>query len=141
MQGFYNKYEDQATVIPLPGFALNMAANNSNMEFLKYLKSAKIFIVNDVNENKQQRVIKDLQSSIKGDRFENLAKLKSGNKNLNISILESGNQVKSMIIGLNGFRNVMVIDSKLNVSRTDLEKALEKLSDNDINQIGEILGQ
>lgn len=141
MEDFYTKYENQSTVIPLPGFALNLAAKNSNLEFLKYLKSARIFIVNDANENKQLRIIKDLQSSMKGDRFESLAKVKSGKKNLNISVLESGNKVNSMVIGLNGFRNVMVIDSKLNVTKQELEKVLEKISENDLDEIAGILGQ
>lgn len=139
MQEFYTKYDKQATVIPLPSFALKLAGKAGGTDLFNYIKSAKVFVISDAGEGKQKRVIKDLQSSFRGENFENLIKLKSKNNNLNIALKEQNGRVNKMIFGINGLSNVLVIDSKLDISRTELDKALENINTDDIENLAEIL--
>lgn len=140
MQGFYNKYESEATVIPVPQFALKLAGKNSeSLEFLQYLKSAKIFVMSSVSANKQQRVMKDLQSSIKGDRYTSFLKINKGSQQINVSVLEQGDQVKSLLLGINGLQNVMVIDSKLDITKAKLEEVFSKIDESEISELKKAL--
>ena len=81
----------------------------------------------------------DLQSSVRGEKYENLVKLKAKNSRLNVSLQEDGGRVKKMIFGINGLRNVLVIDSKLDIPRADLDKVLDKVSADDIADLADIL--
>lgn len=139
MQEFYAKYDKQATVIPLPSFALKLAGKSSGSDLFNYIKSAKVFVISDAGEGKQKRVIRDLQSSFRGENLENLIKVKSKNNNLNIALKEQNGRVNKMIFGINGLQNVLVIDSKLDIARTDLDKALENINPDDIEGLAEIL--
>lgn len=139
MQEFYAKYDNQATVVPLPSFALKLAGKVSGTELFGYLKSAKVFVISDAGEAKQKRVMRDLQSSVRGESFENMVKLKSKSNNLNVSIKENGGRVNKMIFGVNGLRNVLVIDSKLDIPRAELDKALDKINAEDIQDLADIL--
>ena len=83
--------------------------------------------------------MRDLQSSVRGESFENMVKLKSKSNNLNVSIKENGGRVNKMIFGVNGLRNVLVIDSKLDIPRAELDKALDKINAEDIQDLADIL--
>lgn len=139
MQEFYSKYDNQATVIPLPSFALKLAGKAGGTDLFNYIKSAKVFIISDAGEGKQKRVIRDLQSSFRGENLENLVKIKSKNNNLNIALNEQNGRVNKMIFGINGLKNVLVIDSKLDITRAELDKALENINTDDIENLSEIL--
>ncbi len=140
MSDFYSKYENEATIIPIPKFALQFAAKQTNSnEFIKYLNSAKVFVLKKSSPNKQSRVLKDLKSSIRGEHYQDLISLKNNQNSLQISILENDGKVQRMILGISGFQNVMVIESKMNVLRTDLEKALENISDDDVEAIKDLI--
>jgi hypothetical protein len=139
MQEFYSKYDNQSTVIPLPSFALKLAGKAGGTELFNYLKSAKVFVVTDAGDGKQKRIMNDLQSSMRGENYENLVKLKAKNNRLNVSLQEDGDRVKKMIFGINGLRNVLVIDSKLDIPRADLDKVLDKVSADDIADLADIL--
>lgn len=139
MQEFYSKYDNQATVIPLPSFALKLAGKAGGTDLFNYIKSAKVFIISDAGEGKQKRVIRDLQSSFRGENLENLVKIKSKNNNLNIALNEENGRVNKMIFGINGLKNVLVIDSKLDITRAELDKALENINTDDIENLSEIL--
>ena len=139
MQQFYSKYDHPSTVIPLPAFALKLAGKTSGTELFNYLKSAKVFIINDAGQGKQKRVMRDLQSSMKGENYENMVKLKAKNSNLNVAIKENNGRVNKLVFGVNGLNNVLVIDSKLDVSRADLDKALDNINAEDIQDLVDIL--
>lgn len=139
MQEFYTKYDNQSTVIPLPSFALKLAGKAGGADLFNYLKSAKVFVVSDAGQGKQKRIMNDLQSSMRGEKYENLVKFKAKDSRLNISLQEDGDRVKKMIFGINGLRNVLVIDSKLDIPRTDLDKILDKVSAEDIADLADIL--
>lgn len=139
MQEFYSKYDSQSTVIPLPSFALKLAGKAGGTDLFNYLKSAKVFIINDAGEGKQKRVMRDLESSVRGEKYENLVKLKAKNNNLNVAIKENEGRINKMIFGINGLNNVLVLDSNLNISRAELDKALDKINTDDIQELANIL--
>lgn len=139
MQQFYKKYDNQSTLIPLPSFALKMAGKAGGTEFFNYLKSAKVFVVTDAGEGKQKRIMRDLQSSIRGENYEDMVKVKAKNNRLNVAIKENNGRVNKMIFGINGLSNVLVIDSRLDISREDFDKALDKISTDDLEDLGSIL--
>ncbi len=140
MNEFYNKYDKEATVIPLPKIAINLAKKNiSNVKLLDYINSAKLFIITDAGTAKQNRVIKDLQSATKGENFDQLTKLKYDKNNLNVSYAENNGNINQLVLGVNGLRNVLVIDSKVNLTKQELENALNNIDISDLEGLADIL--
>lgn len=140
MNDFYNKYENKATIVPIPNFALkwaNMATGGSSI--YNYLKSAKVFVLKDASKNTQQKVFKDLSSSTKGDNFTKLVHLNKSKNNLDVYVLEGETNIERLVFGVNGFDNVLIIDSKLNIKKDLLENLLESINTEDIEFIKEIL--
>jgi len=139
MNDFYDKYDKQATVIPLPKFAVNLAKKTTDAKILEYIKSAKVFVISDAGKGKQNRVMRDLQTSTKGDNFEQMVKVKLKNSNVNASFLEKDGKVSNLILGLNGLQNVLVIDSKVDLTRAQLDEAMENIDLSDLEGITDIL--
>lgn len=136
---FYSKYDKRATVIPLPSFAINLAKKKTDVKLLEYIKSAKVFVISNAGKGKQNRVIKDLVSATKGENYEQMVKLKVKRNNLNASYLENDGQINQLILGINGLRNVLVIDSKVNLTKEQLESALEDIDLSDLEELTDIL--
>lgn len=139
MSDFYDKYDKQATIIPLPKFAVNLAKKSTDAKFLEYIKSAKVFVISDAGKGKQNRVMRDLQSSTKGDKYEQVVKMKLKDSKVNASFLENNGKVSNLILGVNGMRNVLVIDSKVDLTRAQLDEALENIDLSDLEGITDIL--
>jgi len=140
MNEFYNRYDKQATVIPVPKLALSFAKKSmGNIKLLEYINSAKIFIINDAGQGKQNRVIKDLQSATKGENFDQLVKLNVKKNNLNVSYSENNGKINQLILGINGLNNVLVIDSKVNLTKDELENALNNIDLSDLEGLADIL--
>jgi cellulose synthase/poly-beta-1,6-N-acetylglucosamine synthase-like glycosyltransferase len=140
MNEFYSKYDKEATVIPLPKIAINLVKKNAgNIKILDYINSAKIFIINDAGTAKQNRVIKDLQSATKGENFDQLTKLNYKKNNLNVSYSENNGKINQLILGINGLKNVLVIDSKVNLTQAELEAALDNIDLTDLEGLADIL--
>ena len=135
MNDFYAKYDKQATVIPLPKFAVNLAKKNSNAKILEYIKSAKVFIISDAGQSKQNRVMKDLSSATKGDNYEQMVKMNVRNSKINAAYLQENGNVNQLILGVNGLRNILVIDSKVQLSEAELEEALSNIDISDLEDI------
>lgn len=139
MSEFYSKYDKQATVIPLPKFAVNLAKKSTDAKILDYIKSAKVFVIADAGQAKQTRVMKDLTSATKGEKFEQMVKLNVKKNNLNASYLENNGKINQLILGVNGLRNVLVIDSKVDLTKEQLESALENIDLSDLEGLTDIL--
>lgn len=139
MSDFYSKYDKQSTVIPLPKFALNLAKKSTDAKILDYIKSAKVFVIADAGQAKQTRVMKDLTSATKGEKFEQMVKLNVKKNNLNASYLENNGKINQLILGVNGLRNVLVIDSKVDLTKEQLESALENIDLSDLEGLTDIL--
>ena len=139
MSDFYSKYDKQATVIPLPKFAVNLAKKSTDAKILDYIKSAKVFVIADAGQAKQTRVMKDLTSATKGEKFEQMVKLNVKKNNLNASYLENNGKINQLILGVNGLRNVLVIDSKVDLTKEQLESALENIDLSDLEGLTDIL--
>lgn len=140
MNEFYSKYDKEATVIPVPKLALSIAKKNvGNIKLLDYINSAKIFIINDASTAKQNRVIKDLQSATRGENFDQLTKLNYKKKNLAVSYSENNGKINQLILGINGLKNVLVIDSKVNLTVAELEEALNTIDLTDLEGLANIL--
>ncbi|RLZ10443.1 DUF4252 domain-containing protein [Faecalibacter macacae] len=136
MSEFYDKYDKQSTVIPLPKFAINLAKKNTDLKILEYINSAKVFIITDAGKAKQNRVIKNLIAATKGENYEQMIKLKVKKNNVNAAYLEDKGQINQLILGVNGLRNVLVIDSKVNLTKEQLEEALDNV---DLSELEDIL--
>lgn len=139
MSDFYSKYDKQSTVIPLPKFAVNLAKKSTDAKILDYIKSAKVFVIADAGQAKQTRVMKDLTSATKGENFEQMVKLNVKKNNLNASYLENNGKINQLILGVNGLRNVLVIDSKVDLTKEELESALENIDLSDLEGLTDIL--
>ncbi|GEM_PF-327454 len=140
MDAFYNKYEKQSTVIAVPKIALTTLSKLSgNADFVTYLKSAKFMILTNSSNSKTNRVIKDLKSSVRGDHYSLPVKLTKGNKNLNVAMLEDKDRVKSVVLGVSGFNNVLVVQSKVDVSKETLNEAINKIDEDFIDDIIDLL--
>ncbi|MBQ0147444.1 MAG: DUF4252 domain-containing protein [Flavobacteriaceae bacterium] len=139
MSEFYDKYDKQATVIPLPKFAVNLAKRTTDAKIFEYIKSAKVFVITDAGKGKQNSVMKNLASATKGDKYEQAVKVKIKNSNVNASFLESNGKVNNLILGVNGLKNVLVIDSKVDLTRAQLDEALENIDLSDLEGITDIL--
>lgn len=140
MNEFYNKYDKEATVIPLPKIAINLAKKNAgNIKILDYINSAKLFIVRDAGTAKQNRIIKDLQSATKGENFDQLTKLKYDKNNLDVSYSENNGKINQLVLGINGLRNVLVIDSKVNLTKQELDDAMNNIDLSDLEGLADIL--
>ncbi|WP_322971288.1 DUF4252 domain-containing protein [Faecalibacter sp. LW9] len=136
---FYSKYDKRATVIPLPSFAVNLAKKKTDAKILEYVKSAKVFVISNAGKGKQNRVIKDLLSATKGENFEQMVKLKVKRNNLSASYLENEGKINKLILGVNGLSNVLVIDSKVDLTKDELERALEDIDLSDLEELTDIL--
>lgn len=135
MSDFYSKYDGKATVIPLPKIAINLAKKSSDAKILEYINSAKVFIISDAGQSKQNRVMKDLASATKGDKYEQMVKMKIKNNNINASYFEQNGKINELILGVNGLKNVLVIDSKVNLTVQQLEEALSNIDISDLEDI------
>lgn len=135
MNDFYAKYDGKATVIPLPKIAINLAKKNSDAKILEYINSAKVFIISDASQSKQNRVMKDLASATKGDKYEQMVKMKVKNNNINASYFQENGKINELILGVNGLKNVLVIDSKVNLTEAQLEEALSNIDISDLEDI------
>ena len=135
MSDFYSKYDKQATVIPLPKFAVNLAKKKTDAKILEYVKSAKVFVITDASKGKQNRVMKDLASATKGDKYEQMVKMKLKNNNINASYFLENGTINELILGVNGLSNVLVIDSKVNLTEKQLEEALNDINISDLEDI------
>lgn len=140
MDDFYAKYENEATLIPIPKFALQWASKESeNNEFLKHLNSAKVFLLKGTSATKQERVLRDFESSLRGEHYESLLKLNHSQQRVQVSVLENNGMVQKMLLGISGLQNILIIESKMNVHKDELERALEKMSDQDVEQLRNLL--
>ena len=140
MNEFYSKYDKEATVIPVPKIAISLAKKNAgNIKILDYINSAKLFIINDASTAKQNRVIKDLQAATKGEHFDQLTKLNLKKNNLNVSYSENNGKIYQLILGVNGLKNVLVIDSKVNLTKAELESAINNIDLTDLEGLADIL--
>ena len=136
MKSFYDRYDNQATIIPLPKFALNLAKKTTDAKILEYIKSAKVFVITDAGQGKQNRVMRDLASATRGDKYEQVVKMKVKNNNVNAAYLENNGKVNQLILGVNGLRNVIVLDSKVDLTKAQLKEALENV---DLSELEDIL--
>lgn len=135
MKAFYDRYYNQATIIPLPKFAVNLAKKTTDAKILEYIKSAKVFVISDAGQGKQTRVMRDLASATRGDNYEQVVKMKVKNNNVNAAYLENNGKVNQLILGVNGLRNILVIDSKVDLTKAQLEEALENVDLSDLEDI------
>lgn len=135
MSDFYSKYDKQSTVIPLPKFAVNLAKKQTDAKIFEYIQSAKVFIITDAGKGKQNRVMRNLSSATKGDNYEQMVKMKHKNNNINASYLKDNEKINQLILGVNGLRNVLVIDSKVNLTEEQLEEALNDINISDLEDI------
>ena len=135
MNDFYSKYDGKATIVPLPKFAINLAKKTTDAKILDYINSAKVFVMTDAGKSKQNRVMKDLASATKGDKYEQMVKMKVKNNNINASYLQQNGQINELILGVNGLNNVLVIDSKVNLTEAQLEEALSNIDISDLEGI------
>lgn len=136
---FYAKYDKRATVIPLPAFAVNLAKKKTDAKILEYVKSAKVFVISNAGKGKQNRVMKDLASATKGENYDQMVKLKVKRNNLNASYFENDGKINKLILGVNGLKNVLVIDSKVDLTKEQLEHALEDIDLSDLEELTDIL--
>lgn len=140
MDGFYDKYNKQGTVVAIPNIALKALGKlGGNAEFTEYLKSSKVFVMTNVTDGKMNRVMNDLKAGARGDKYSLPVKMKKGSKNLNVAMLEDKDRVKSLVLGISGFKSVLVLQSKVDVSKETLEKALDNVSEDFIDDVADIL--
>lgn len=140
MDGFYDKYKKQGTLVAIPNFALKAIGKfGGNVEFTEYLKSSKVFVMTNVTDGKMNRVMNDLKAGTRGDHYSLPVKLKKGSKTLNVAMLEDKDRVKSLVMGVSGFKSVLVLQSKMDVSKEILENALENVSDDFVEDLIDIL--
>lgn len=140
MDDFYSKYNEKATVIPVPNFAVRWANKaTGGSPLFQHLKSSKVFILSNVGDLKQRVIMKDLNKSANGDHFNKLVQWNKNNNNIKVYYLEKNGNVDRLLLGVNGFENVLILDAKLNITQDILETLLNKINTNDIEFLKEIL--
>lgn len=140
MDDFYKKYNDKATIVPVPNFALKWASKaTGGSKIFEHLKSSKVFVMTNVGDIKQKKVMRDLQSSTKGDRFDKIVHWNNKNKNVQVYYLENRGYVERLVFGINGMESVLVVDARLSITQDLLENLLENINLEDIQFIRDLL--
>lgn len=140
MPAFYDKYNKQGTLVSVPAIAVKALGKlSNNQEFTDYLKSSKIFVMTDVSDGKMNRVMRDLKSSVQGDQYQRPIHLKKGSKTVEVALQENQDRVKGLVMGVSGFKTVLVIQSKVDVPKETINNALNKINDDFIDDLMELL--
>ncbi|MDK7676163.1 MULTISPECIES: DUF4252 domain-containing protein [Weeksella] len=140
MPAFYDKYSKQGTLVSVPAIAVKALGKlSNNQEFTNYLKSSKIFVMTEVSDRKMNRVMRDLKSSVQGERYQQPIHLKKGSKTIEVALQENQNRVKGMILGISGFNTVLVIQSKVDIPKETIHNALNEINDDFIDDLMDLL--
>lgn len=94
--------------------------------FRKKVKSVRILSLQDLSKTKYSSINNDVQSALNKDGFESWFNFNNDGRTINVSAQNRGKSVRNVVVALQGFDNLILINAKTKLTEKEMTRFITK---------------